>query len=473
MTRRWFKLATATVCIATTVAMTPNGAAGAVDTQRQKCDVSWRIPQVTDLPKDHPVRLWHNDPRRLDASRRLDKAVGPDTRKRLESGVLGVTFDDTTQETVVVVDPDRLAPSVEAEITGIRKSHPEVDIEMREGCTDTSTLLAAQTALSDRAKMVGLVGDTYTWGLDPATSRFWVSMPCASGAAQRLTDRLGGDGLEDSVQVDCATKPPAEPSAPVESSGGPRRDAAALGICIPDEKQETDRYADSCPHYGGAAIMGIEHPVPCTSWVTVYSLLVEEYGSATAGHCYAARADNENLVTYGHRDAGNFYLYGYTYGSLITLYPEYDVVGIIGDWESEGDYQTYEPYVYLTRASSTDKSTIAAVSRTADLTHALEFCTSGAITEYTCRSIAIHGGVEHCDEYGCTQHLWRTEPDVSERGDSGAPALNPNANNIGTVTVHGMVIADGADQLPFTLVHTVTDVAGSLRATVVCVEECE
>ncbi|HEY3143112.1 MAG TPA: S1 family peptidase [Acidimicrobiales bacterium] len=309
----------------------------------------------------------------------------------LRSRLVGATVDHASQSIVVVVDPTlpgrdglgRDLSNVADRARGAAAlSGPAVRVQA--ACFSTAELIEADRVLSARSWHPDAVRAPIGAYLDPADSRFHVTVDTRyPDVAAALRTTLG--------------------ELVVVALGSPSR---------------LDRNNDGSPHYGGAFV-GNGSQNFCTAGFSI--IRNDGYrGSVTAGHCF-----NNNDLAY----SGSRY---YGIGAGEANYPTYDMIQLTSSSE------TYSNHIYVDPCCPSVRTVTGRGNPSANTF----VCVSGAYTGARCSLRVIDWNGRICDQDGCTYGLITARRDngtvVVQHGDSGAP-LYSKPDSV-SATIRGLFI---------------------------------
>lgn len=149
------------------------------------------IPPPRSITPSKSLLRWQANEARNQALEELERIVGNDPAERLQRGVVAVTPDSIDRAVVVIVDKAHLEQPTRRALETTREAHRDIRIELRQSCVPTPALLDVHRLLSNHARLVELVGTSYSYGLDVVHSHFHLRAPCRKNWKQWLEGRFG------------------------------------------------------------------------------------------------------------------------------------------------------------------------------------------------------------------------------------------------------------------------------------------
>jgi hypothetical protein len=316
--------------------------------------------------------------RTVDAALRIPAKPKVRSSDLLSRGLVGYTVDHANQSLVAVVTSDftgatALAAELkraQASLLGSFSAAPVLRVQA--GCFTATSLIDAERVLFGRAWHPDAAKAAFSAWLNPADSRFHVTVDYHyPQVAQALADALGD------------------------------RVAVELG-----EAARAGRLNDGNPHYGGSGIrVGYSSNTDsntCTSGFEIRRNANGKLGMTAAGHCFA--------------NSDSIYSSTQYYGSAWDKFsfPSLDAMTVISTSETYDNVIHTEPCSPCTR-TVTAKGTAGAGGYV---------CLSGMVTQAICSVYVESTSASICDSYGCTYGLmqgYRNGDTIVRPGDSGGP----------------------------------------------------
>jgi hypothetical protein len=253
-------------------------------------------------------------------------------------------------------------------------------MRVQAGCFSSAQLIEADRVLAARAWHPDAPKVAYSAWLDPADSKFHVTIDAGYPAAADALAKILGD-----------------------------RAVVELGTV-----GRTGRLNDGEPHYGGAGIRkGYSSNTAsntCTSGFMIRRSANGKLGMTTAAHCFS----NDDAI----------YSSTQYYGSAWdkSSFPTYDIMSVIST------VTTYDNVIHVEPCSPCTRRVVGkGPVYPGDLV-----CLSGMVTTAIC-SVAIESSTASiCDGYGCTYGLlqgYRNGDTIVRAGDSGGPVYSRSGSS--------------------------------------------
>ncbi|WP_027346192.1 chymotrypsin family serine protease [Hamadaea tsunoensis] len=324
---------------------------------------------VPDSDGLYPFQKWLVDPATQSKNRSTQAATesalkikGSSDRDRLAGGLVGYAADENAQSIVTVVTADYADPAGLASSTGAR---------VQRGCFTAAQLSQARDVLLGRAWHPDAAKASFSGGLDPADSRYHVTVDAAyPQVADALVQALG-----DRVVVELG----------------------AVG--------RTGRLNDGEPHYGGAGIRKGYNANTASNTCTSGFVVSKggKRGVSTAAHCFA----NGDSVYSSTQFAG-----------VGTDRPA-DLSAWDLMWVSSTS-ETYDNVIHVEPCSPCTRTVVG----TRMVAQNDVVCVSGMVSGALCSIVVTSVGTFLCDSAGCTSGLisgTRNGDTIVRAGDSGGP----------------------------------------------------